>query len=56
MDTEIGDGIGNLNAEELSKFNLRLKSQFSGEFIQMMTEVSRNVYKLDLLTSLGHGI
>lgn len=39
MDSEIGNGIGNLNAEELSKLNLRLKSQFAGEFIQMMTEV-----------------
>ena len=41
MDTEIGNGIGNLNAEELAKLNLRLKSQFAGEFIQMMTEVKK---------------
>lgn len=33
------EDVGNLNAEELSKLNLRLKTQFAGEFIQMMTEV-----------------
>ena len=41
MDNEIGNGLGNLSAEELSKLNLRLKSQFAGEFIQMMTEVKK---------------
>lgn len=28
-----------MNPEELSKLNARIKSQFAGEFIQMMTEV-----------------
>lgn len=28
-----------MNAEEIGRLNLRLKSQFAGEFIQMMTEV-----------------
>ena len=32
MDTE-------MNPEELRKLNSRIKSQFAGEFIQMMTEV-----------------
>lgn len=33
---ENGNGM---SPEELSKLNFRLKSQFAGEFIQMMTEV-----------------
>ena len=49
MDAEIGNGIGNLNAEELSKLNLRLKSQFAGEFIQMMTEVKRQQLKFSCI-------
>jgi hypothetical protein len=40
MDAE----IGNLNADDLSKLNLRLKSQFAGEFIQMMTEVKNFIF------------
>ena len=35
--------ISKLNSEELGKLNLRLKTQFAGEFIQMMTEVKNNL-------------
>lgn len=34
----------NLNSDELGKLNLRLKSQFAGEFIQMMTEVNNILF------------
>ena len=46
MDTD----ANGMNAEESSKLNLRLKNQFAGEFIQMMTEVTKNVYGGDMNT------
>lgn len=48
------DTSNNLNAEEVSKLNLKLKSQFAGEFIQMMTEVKVNLVWCVFLL-LGNG-
>lgn len=33
------NGIVGMNSEEVASLNVRLKTQFAAEFIQMMTEV-----------------
>lgn len=49
------EDVGNLNSEQLNKLNLRLKSQFAGEFIQMMTEVKACTMSI-LFSIVGDGI